>query len=114
MILPASFTRAPFIADGALLRLLPQWYLDAGPVMALVPTRKGVSARLRRFIEAARAALEPVSWGGREETGDVRRRAGRLLLADSVEKLEIARAADFRDTSIAAQNPSCSRLWTNV
>lgn len=58
----SEWEAGPLIASGALVRLLPQWELDAAPVMALVPTRKGVSARLRRFIEATRESLQPVPW----------------------------------------------------
>lgn len=52
----------PLIAEGRLVRLLPGWHLEAAPVMALTPVRKGVPARLRVFIEACRAALDPVPW----------------------------------------------------
>jgi DNA-binding transcriptional LysR family regulator len=58
----SEWEAAPLVASGRLVRLLPQWQLDPAPVMALVPTRKGASARLRFFIEAARTALQPVPW----------------------------------------------------
>jgi len=58
----SEWEAAPLIASGKLVRLLPQWQLDSAPVMALVPTRKGVSAKLRALIEAARASLQPVPW----------------------------------------------------
>jgi len=62
IILRSEWEVAPLIATGALVRLLPQWRLASAPVMALVPTRKGVSARARGFIEAARAAFAPPPW----------------------------------------------------
>lgn len=58
----SEWEAAPLVASGRLVRLLPQWQLEPAPVMALVPTRKGASARLRHFVEAARAALHPVPW----------------------------------------------------
>lgn len=50
------------IASGKLKRLLPQWRLAPAPIVALVPTRKGVPARVRLFLEAARAAMDPPPW----------------------------------------------------
>lgn len=58
----SEWEAGPLIASGKLVHLLPDWRLEAAPVMALVPTRKGVSARLRRFIEATRESLQPVPW----------------------------------------------------
>ncbi|MDA8454972.1 LysR family transcriptional regulator [Acidovorax sp. GBBC 3334] len=52
----------PLIAAGRLVRLLPQWQMEPAPVMALVPSRKGLPARQRVFIEAAKAGLQPVPW----------------------------------------------------
>ncbi|MBN3765702.1 LysR family transcriptional regulator [Burkholderia sp. Ac-20365] len=50
------------IASGKLRRLLPQWRLAPAPIVALVPTRKGVPARVRLFLDAARAAMDPPPW----------------------------------------------------
>ncbi|BFO56412.1 LysR family transcriptional regulator [Acidovorax sacchari] len=58
----SEWEAAPLIAEGRLVRLLPGWHLEAAPVMALTPVRNGVPARLRVFIEACRAALDPVPW----------------------------------------------------
>src|SRR5947199_6496744 len=55
IIMRSEWEVAPLVASGALVRLLPHWHLADAPVMALVPTRKGVSARVRGFIETARA-----------------------------------------------------------
>ncbi len=62
IIVRSEWEAAPLIAAGALVRLLPEWHLEAAPIMALVSSRKGVSARIRLFIEAAKAALKPVPW----------------------------------------------------
>jgi len=60
---------APLLDSGQLVQLLPAWELEPAPILALVPSRKGTSARLRGLIEAAKAALNPPPWhrarGGR-------------------------------------------------
>ena len=58
----SEWAAAPLIKSGLLVHLLPQWRLEAAPVMALVPTRKGLSSRQRCFIEAARSALTAPPW----------------------------------------------------
>ncbi|MEJ8855201.1 LysR family transcriptional regulator [Variovorax robiniae] len=58
----SEWEAAPLIARGELVELLPHWKLQDAPVIALVPTRKGVSARLRLFLETAREALDPAPW----------------------------------------------------
>ncbi|ALF87135.1 MULTISPECIES: LysR family transcriptional regulator [Ralstonia solanacearum species complex] len=58
----SEWDAAPLLAAGSLVRLLPGWALKPAPVMALVPTRKGISPRQRLFLEAARRALDPVPW----------------------------------------------------
>ncbi|AVT06591.1 LysR family transcriptional regulator [Paracidovorax avenae] len=58
----SEWEAGPLIAEGRLVRLLPGWHMEAAPVMALTPVRNGVPARLRVFIEACRAALDPVPW----------------------------------------------------
>jgi DNA-binding transcriptional LysR family regulator len=62
VVVRSAWESAPLIKAGRLVHLLPQWRLEAAPVMALVPTRKGLSLRQRRFIEAARAALAQAPW----------------------------------------------------
>jgi len=62
IVVRSEWEAAPLIASGALVRLLPRWRLDPAPVMALVPSRKGMSARLRRLIDVTRETLEPVPW----------------------------------------------------
>ena len=53
---------APLLDSGQLVQLLPAWELEPSPILALVPSRKGTSARLRGFIEAAKAAINPPPW----------------------------------------------------
>jgi DNA-binding transcriptional LysR family regulator len=58
----SEWDAASLIAQGRLVRLLPQWRLAAAPIVALVPTRKGTPARVRYFLDAARAAMTPPPW----------------------------------------------------
>lgn len=53
---------ARLIAKGKLTRLLPAWRLEPAPVMALTPTRQGLTVRQRVFLEAAKRAFNPVPW----------------------------------------------------
>lgn len=58
----SEWEAAPLIAQGRLVRLLPAWQMEPAPILALTPVRKGASARLRLFVEACKAALQPVPW----------------------------------------------------
>jgi DNA-binding transcriptional LysR family regulator len=49
-LLPMPFAVDP-IRTGALLRLLPGWYSDAGPVSVYYPSRRLVPAKTRAFTE---------------------------------------------------------------
>lgn len=53
---------AKLITKGKLTRLLPAWRLEPAPVMALTPTRQGLTVRQRIFLEAAKRAFNPVPW----------------------------------------------------
>jgi DNA-binding transcriptional LysR family regulator len=55
---------AHLLAEGQLARVLPAWSLAPAPVMALLPTRQGVSVRQRVFLDAAKRALNPPPWRG--------------------------------------------------
>lgn len=50
------------IASGRLVRVLPAWNLPTAPVMALLPSRTGVSPRQKLILEAARDALGSAPW----------------------------------------------------
>lgn len=50
------------IAEGRLMRVLPGWSLETAPVIALTPTRQGLTIRQRVFLEAAKRAFDPVPW----------------------------------------------------
>jgi DNA-binding transcriptional LysR family regulator len=53
---------ARLIAEGKLKRVLPSWRLEPTPVMALMPTRQGLTIRQRAFLEAAKQAFNPPPW----------------------------------------------------
>lgn len=52
----------PLIAAGRLARVLPAYALPEAPVVALVPARRGLSARSRAFIEFLKSSLSPPPW----------------------------------------------------
>jgi DNA-binding transcriptional LysR family regulator len=49
-LLPMPFAFAP-IARGELVRLLPGWYSDAGPLSLYYPSRRMVPAKTRAFVD---------------------------------------------------------------
>jgi DNA-binding transcriptional LysR family regulator len=49
-LLPMPFAFAP-IASGELVRLLPGWYSDAGPVSLYYPSRRMLPAKTRVFVD---------------------------------------------------------------
>lgn len=53
---------ARLIAAGKLVRVLPEWRLEPAPIMALLPTRHGLSSRQRLFLDAAKRAFDPAPW----------------------------------------------------
>lgn len=53
---------APLIAAGRLARVLPGYSLPEAPVVALVPARKGLSARSRAFIDFLKEKLSQPPW----------------------------------------------------
>lgn len=58
LVLRSAWDAAEAIAGGTLVRVLPQWEFDSAPVLMLVPTRKGQTARVRaltKFIEESHA-----------------------------------------------------------
>jgi DNA-binding transcriptional LysR family regulator len=65
----SEWDAAPLIARGELVALLPDWRLDDAPVLALLPSRKGTPLRLRKLVEAAKAAFQPVPWRGAKGKG---------------------------------------------
>ncbi|MFM0169781.1 LysR substrate-binding domain-containing protein [Paraburkholderia sediminicola] len=58
----SEWDAARLVAAGKLVRVLPTWRLEPAPVMALLPTRHGVSSRQRLFLDAAKHAFDPAPW----------------------------------------------------
>lgn len=57
LVVRSAWDAAESIASGTLVRVLPHWDFDSAPVVILVPTRKGQTARVKallRFIEETR------------------------------------------------------------
>ncbi len=53
---------ARLIAEGKLKRVLPEWRLEPAPVIALTPTRQGLTIRQRVFLDAAKRAFDSAPW----------------------------------------------------
>ena len=58
----SEWDAARLIAEGKLKRVLPAWRLEPAPVMALTPTRQGLTIRQRVFLDAAKQAFSPTPW----------------------------------------------------
>jgi len=50
---------APLIRRGVLKRVLGAWEFDGADVLALVPARHGISARVARFVDFLKAQFHP-------------------------------------------------------
>jgi DNA-binding transcriptional LysR family regulator len=50
---------APFIERGELIRVLTGWEFDGADILALVPVRQGISARVSRFVEFLKRQFHP-------------------------------------------------------
>lgn len=58
----SEWDAARLIAAGKLVRVLPAWRLEPAPVMALLPSRRGISSRQRLFLDMAKQAFAPPPW----------------------------------------------------
>ena len=59
LVLRSQWDAAVAVAEGRLVRLLPDWLFGDAPVLALVPTRKGRAVRVRAFVEFLQAGFAP-------------------------------------------------------
>ena len=59
VMLRSEWDVAAEVAAGRLVRLLPQWRQPNADVVALVPQRKGMSARVTTFLDFLRAEFKP-------------------------------------------------------
>jgi DNA-binding transcriptional LysR family regulator len=60
IMLRSEWDTAQEIANGKLVRVLPEWKLAEANVYALVPQRKGLSTRARAFINFLSARFDPL------------------------------------------------------
>lgn len=51
LVLRSEWDAADAVARGSLVRLMPDWAFDSAPIMLLVPSRKGRSARVQALVE---------------------------------------------------------------
>lgn len=59
IILRSQWDVAPFVARGELQRILAGFDFEGADVLALVPTRHGISARVTRFVEFLKEQFQP-------------------------------------------------------
>jgi DNA-binding transcriptional LysR family regulator len=59
VMLRSQWDAAPFIASGELQRIMADWDFDGADVLALVPARHGVSARVTRFVDFLKEKFHP-------------------------------------------------------
>lgn len=51
IVLRSQWDAAPFVKRGDLKRILAPWDFDGADILALVPARRGISARVSQFVE---------------------------------------------------------------
>ena len=51
IVLRSQWDAAPFVKHGDLKRILAPWDFDGADILALVPARRGISARVSQFVE---------------------------------------------------------------
>lgn len=57
--LRSEWDLAPWVKTGQLRRLLIDSEFERADILALVPTRRGVSARVSRLVEALKSRFQP-------------------------------------------------------
>jgi DNA-binding transcriptional LysR family regulator len=57
-MLPDDYV-APFIAEGRLVRVLPDWDMPSGTLQAVYPTQRGLPVAVRALLDAMVAAYRP-------------------------------------------------------
>ena len=63
-LLPMPFA-APLLATGALLRLLPGWYADTGPISLYYPSKKLLPGKTRAFVDFVIVRFRGANFAGR-------------------------------------------------
>lgn len=62
IILRSQWDVAPFVKRGELRRILAGWDFEGADVLALVPVRQGISARVSRFVDFLKRGFRPEPW----------------------------------------------------
>ncbi|MPZ40659.1 MAG: LysR family transcriptional regulator [Rhizobiales bacterium] len=57
VVLRSQWDVAPFVKRGELQRIVTGWDFDGADILALVPARRGISARVTRFVDFLKGAL---------------------------------------------------------
>ncbi|KKB62959.1 LysR family transcriptional regulator [Robbsia andropogonis] len=58
----SEWESAQFISSGKLVRVLSDWRLESAPIMALTPTRTGLTPRQKAFLDIAKERLGSAPW----------------------------------------------------
>ncbi len=61
LVLRSEWDAAEAVASGSLVRVLADWNFDSAPVVLLVPSRKGRTARVQALVGFMEEALQPPS-----------------------------------------------------
>lgn len=59
VMLRSQWDVAPFVKRGELRRILTNWNFEGADVLALVPARQGISARVARFVDFLKEHFQP-------------------------------------------------------
>lgn len=58
IVLRSQWDAAPFVRRGDLKRVLTPWDFDSADVLALVPARRGISARVSQFVDFLKGSFK--------------------------------------------------------
>lgn len=59
IVLRSQWDAAPAVKRGELKRILAPWAFEGADILALVPARRGISARVTRFVEILKQTFQP-------------------------------------------------------
>lgn len=62
VVLRSQWDAAPLIKEGRLIRLLSNYEFESADIVALVPSRKGMTQRVQHFVAFAKARLSQKKW----------------------------------------------------
>jgi DNA-binding transcriptional LysR family regulator len=59
IVLRSQWDVGPFVKRRALKRILAKWQFDSADILALVPVKHGISARVSRFVDFLKEGFQP-------------------------------------------------------